>query len=265
MLPTRPLCEFRLRLEPYPAKPSHPPKRTAPLVGSGSLQRSRFRRSTLRGRSLPATFRPRGLVTPSTAYSLRSPAGFISHRRRSWDSPFGAFSSREVSGRFRPQAPTYRSSQRSFPPRKRLAGPLGRGSWALALARVPCGRRVFSTPPAGCSLGVRPSRVYRRKPHPGFRPDSSHVLGRLCTRRAESACTSESHYAPAWPHPSLHVETQVRDKATLLGFPRRHAPDRSSAATSGLWVHLAPRRTLLPTSRRSEEATCTLPEPPGTA
>jgi hypothetical protein len=196
MLSTRPLCEFRLRLELYPAKPSHPPKRAAPLVGSGSLQRSRFRRSTSRGRSMPATFRPRGLVTPSTAYSLRSPAGFISPRRRSWDSPFGAFSSREVSGRFRPQAPTYRFSQQSFPPRKRLAGPLGRGSWVLALARVPRDRRVFSAPPAGCSLGVRPSGVYQRKPCAGFRPHSSHMLGRFCTRRAEPACISESHKLP---------------------------------------------------------------------
>jgi hypothetical protein len=165
-------------------------------VGSRSLQRSRFRRSTSRGRSMSATFRPRGLVTPSTAYSLRSPAGFVSHRRRSWDSPFGAFSSREVSDRFRPQAPTYRFSQRSFPPPKRLAGPLGRGSWASALARIPRGRLVFSASPAGCSLGVCPSRVSQQKPGPGFRPGSSRVLGRFCTRRAEPACTSEYRKLP---------------------------------------------------------------------
>jgi hypothetical protein len=46
----------------------------------------------------PATFRLQGLVTLVTAYSLRSRAGFVSHRQRSWDSPFGAFSSRKVSG-----------------------------------------------------------------------------------------------------------------------------------------------------------------------
>jgi hypothetical protein len=45
----------------------------------------------------PATFRLQGLVTLLTAYALQSLAGFISHRQRSWDSPFGAFSSRKVS------------------------------------------------------------------------------------------------------------------------------------------------------------------------
>jgi hypothetical protein len=47
-----------------------------------------------------------------TAYSLRSRAGFVSHRRRSWDSPFGAFSSRKVSMRFRLEEPTYRFTRR---------------------------------------------------------------------------------------------------------------------------------------------------------
>ena len=46
----------------------------------------------------PATFRLQGLVTLLTAYALRSRAGFLSHRQRSWDSPFGAFSSQKVSG-----------------------------------------------------------------------------------------------------------------------------------------------------------------------
>jgi hypothetical protein len=44
----------------------------------------------------PATFRLQGLATLLAAYSFRARAGFISHRRRSWDSPFGAFASRKV-------------------------------------------------------------------------------------------------------------------------------------------------------------------------
>jgi hypothetical protein len=57
----------------------------------------------------PATFRLQGLITLLTAYSLRSRAGFLSHRQRSWDSPFGAFSSRKVvTGVFHPAGPTYR-------------------------------------------------------------------------------------------------------------------------------------------------------------
>jgi len=58
-----------------------------------SLQHIKNRRSTGRERCLLATVRLQGLVTLLTAYALRSRAGFISHRQRSWDSPFGAFSS----------------------------------------------------------------------------------------------------------------------------------------------------------------------------
>jgi hypothetical protein len=48
----------------------------------------------------PATLRLQGLATLLAPYSLRAPAGFVSHRRRSWDSPFGASSSRKVAGAF---------------------------------------------------------------------------------------------------------------------------------------------------------------------
>jgi hypothetical protein len=64
-------------------------------MDSCSLQHFRNRRSTGRGLYLPATVRLQGLVTLLTACALRSRAGSISRRRRSWDSPFGAFSSPE--------------------------------------------------------------------------------------------------------------------------------------------------------------------------
>jgi len=48
----------------------------------------------------PATFRLQGLATLLAVYSRRARAGFVSHRRRSWDSPFGAFSSRKVPAAF---------------------------------------------------------------------------------------------------------------------------------------------------------------------
>jgi len=60
-----------------------------------SLQHIRDRRSTGYGLCLPATVRLQGLATLLTACALRSRAGFVSRRRRSWDSPFGAFSSPE--------------------------------------------------------------------------------------------------------------------------------------------------------------------------
>lgn len=51
---------------------------------------------------LLATVRLQGLVTLMTAYALETRAGFVSHRQRSWDSPFGDFTSREGSQPFRP-------------------------------------------------------------------------------------------------------------------------------------------------------------------
>jgi hypothetical protein len=126
----------------------------------------------------PATFRLQGLGTLLTAYSLRSRAGFVSHRQRSWDSPFGAFSSRKVSGLLPPGRTHIPFRLAVFPPPKRRAGPTGRGSWVSALSRVPGHRQGFSSPTAGCSLGFYPSRVLRRMPWPGFRPASSHALRR---------------------------------------------------------------------------------------
>jgi hypothetical protein len=77
----------------------------------------------------PATFRPQGLATLSTAYALRAPAGFLSRQRRSWDSPFGAFSSRKVSAAF-PRGRTHVPFHPSvFPPPERRAGPTSRGLW----------------------------------------------------------------------------------------------------------------------------------------
>ena len=71
---------------------------------------------------------------------------------------------------------------------------------------------------------------------------------------------------------SLHLtssankrETPATEKTTLLGFLRQYAPKRLSKATSGLWVHLTPRRTSLPTDRRSWEAAFARPESLGTA
>jgi hypothetical protein len=85
---------FGLLSEYYPAIPSQ-------LTAVGRLLSWAFvpfstrkdRRSTYHGLSPPATFRLQGLGTLLTVYSLRSRAGYLSHRQRSWDSPFGAFPS----------------------------------------------------------------------------------------------------------------------------------------------------------------------------
>ncbi len=96
-----------------------------------SLQHIRNRRSTCRGLCLPASFRPQGLVTLSTVYSLRSPAGFLSYRQRSWDSPSGAFSFRKAAAAFPPRRTHLPSPPAGVTTRRsRWPGSAGRGSWA---------------------------------------------------------------------------------------------------------------------------------------
>jgi len=112
----------------------------------------------------PASFRLQGLATLLTVYSLQSRAGLFSYRQRSWDSPFGAFSSRKVPGAFPPGRAHLPFLLSVLPPPKRWTGPIGRGSWALTLPRVPGNHRAFDPAIAGCSLGFRPSRVLLRKP-----------------------------------------------------------------------------------------------------
>jgi hypothetical protein len=85
----------------------------------------------------PATVRLQGLATLWAVYALRARAGFVSHRRRSWDSPFGAFSSRKVSDPFPGGSTRLPFLPSVIPPPKRWAGPTGRGFRALTLPRVP--------------------------------------------------------------------------------------------------------------------------------
>jgi hypothetical protein len=133
-----PLVEFRLRLESYPAIPSRSAAADQLLSWtSASLQHFQIRGSTCRGVSTPAMVRLQGLVTLLTAYAPRTLASLVSCRQRSWDSPFGAFPSRKVSARFRVERTHMPFLLRVQPTPKRRAGSASRGSWALALARVP--------------------------------------------------------------------------------------------------------------------------------
>jgi hypothetical protein len=65
------------------------PKAPGPLMGFASLQHLRGRGPLTTGQAGPATFRLQGLLTLLTVFSLESRAGSVSHRQRSWDSPFG--------------------------------------------------------------------------------------------------------------------------------------------------------------------------------
>jgi hypothetical protein len=127
-------------------------------MGFHSLQHLRNRGSTSRGLCLPTSFRLQGLVTLLAAYSPRFRAGSVSHRQRSWDSPFGAFSSRKVSDPFPARKNPHTVSPVGIPAPKAQAGSTSRGSWVVALPGVPGGRHAFNTPTAGCSHGFCPSR-----------------------------------------------------------------------------------------------------------
>jgi hypothetical protein len=80
-----------------------------------------------------ATFRLQGLVTLWAAYSFRARAGFVSHRRRSWDSPFGAFASRKVSATF-PGGRTHIPFRRTGDPGAESAGP---AQWTAVSGLLP--------------------------------------------------------------------------------------------------------------------------------
>jgi len=97
----RPLFEFRV-------PPAYCLARPSPAAAAADTSLGLSLPSALEGSEVhssravpqPVTFRPQGLATLSAAYSLRARAGFLSRRQRSWDSPFGASSSRKVSGTF---------------------------------------------------------------------------------------------------------------------------------------------------------------------
>lgn len=105
-IPAHPLFEFDLRLE---HNLQDLVDRSRLLSWAPVPYSTRGKEGPLpAGFSLPATFRPQGLVTLSTAYALLTLAGLVSCRRRSWDSPFGAFPTRKAFRRYHHPEPTYR-------------------------------------------------------------------------------------------------------------------------------------------------------------
>jgi len=145
-------------------------------MGFCSLQHMKGSKVYLTRVRPPTTFRLQGLVTLLAIYSLRSRAGFFSHRRRSWDSPFGVFSFRKVSELLPFGFAHLPFNLAVFPLPKHRAGPIGPGFWAFTLPEVPGERWIFRSPIAGYSLGFYPFRALLRKPWSEFRPISSHAL-----------------------------------------------------------------------------------------
>jgi hypothetical protein len=171
------------------------------------------------------------LVTLSAVYAFRARAGFVSHRQRSWDLPFGAFSSQKVSATFRGGSTHIPFFSSVIPPPKRRAGPTSRGFWALTLPRVPGDRRGISAPSAGCSLGFHPLRVCGQQPGPGLRPASSHAL-RIIRPKADGTGTAEFQSASAWSRPDIR-QAGRRSGTTLTGFLHRIVPECSNGVAAG--------------------------------
>jgi len=140
-------------------------------MGFASLQHMRNRRSRCERPASRSRVRPQGLATLSTLCSLRRLAGFVSHRQRSWDSPFGAFSSRKATSGFPPVAPTYRLAAAQECPKAFLyesqPSVSGLCSFRESLAIKP----VISGFIAGCSLGFCSSRAYGQEAWLGISPE----------------------------------------------------------------------------------------------
>lgn len=185
-------------------------------MGFCSLQHLRNRRSTHRELCLPATFRLQGLTTLLTVSSLRSRAGSISTRQRSWDSPFGAFSSQKVRRRSRPSAPTYRFADG--------CSHTAEAEWPAPQAAVPglspfreslAPGRVFSAPDAGCSPGFplrghagdSLDRDFARSPLTRFTRQNHRPRGTA----VPPAGATEYRSAAAWPHSDLRPQAAEGD------------------------------------------------------
>jgi hypothetical protein len=89
------------------------------------------------------------------------------------------------------------------------------------------------------------------------------------TRLANARACARASPAPQSidrPSPGIfprRYRSAAWEDATLIGFPHRLAPARSGIRSSGLCVHLASRRALPPTDRRSLDDPDTMPQPPG--
>jgi len=143
-----------------------------------------------------------------------TPAALVGFTLRSFLLPKGI---RCVSARKNP--PTV--SPGGIPDAKHQAGSTGYGSWVLALSEVPGGPHVFSTRPAGCSLGFRPSRV-SSKSLGGISPD---LLPRAWTFRPSHLGVSIS---PCLGQSGFHGKPWKANKPPLLGFRTTPVPSHSS-------------------------------------
>jgi hypothetical protein len=184
-------------------------------------------------RSARRVWLPSRRLTPSEPVPALFRAGSAPGIRPAELSPLGRYPPR-----FRGDGPTRRFSRRYSRRRSAWAGPTGRGLWVLTLPGVPRDRHRVSAATAGCSLGLRPLRVYRLGLGTDLRPRSSLALSE----------TQPHGQDPRRPGVSISPNLAPSDtgepaagRATLAGFSHRIIPERSSEA---------PHRAIGFTSRR---------------
>jgi len=198
-------------------------------MGFCSLQHLRNPRSTLRGLSLPATFRLQGLATLLTAYSLESRAGFLSHRRRSWDSPFGGFPFQEVSPAFSTGTSPRTVGLSGFsaaeasdrPDKTAVSGFIPPGSALRPFGGLD---RQSPAPPMGFAPLGPPAKALTRI-SPDLLSHASRILAiahriRRRLRVSLNPCLASPEYTP---------ECDPAE-AALMGFLHQSDPDHSNAA-----------------------------------
>jgi len=182
--------------------------------------------------SLGSAFRvwlPSWRFSPFEAWPILFQVGSARGIRPSKLSPLERYSVR-----FRPKAPTCRFTHR-YAHRRRRAGPMVRGSWALPLSRVPCCTCGVSTDTTGCSLGLTPFRVYQRKPRPGFRLISSHAL----TVERGSTTAAPQSFSELSPDLDPLRFAPHKPEATLLGFRACTLPIMQASAIRAMCSPLA--------------------------
>jgi hypothetical protein len=181
-------------------------------LGFYSLWHMHRARSGSRGLCLPATFRPQGLATLSTACTLARLVGLISCRQRLWDSPFGAFSSSKVAPALRPPHDPLAVTDKAPPTRTEIhAGcePCKPGYRVLPSASPSRHGRVFNPSDRRRLPWVSPlsgSSHARLGKHFGLPPLTrlafASVARHDCACAAESRSTSELVRPSRAGHPS---------------------------------------------------------------